>query len=317
LKRVPLTVLLSLSVYFGLPPGAEAQEAEAQKAPRQGFQTAYVIQDSSFLPVRFYVGDIIELRMHLEAPGRELHPPLETPRGRWLVVNEVSCARIRESLWEVRIFFTTFRPGRHVLPDIDLGGVVLSGMRAETRSILEDKGEEKHAGHKGQLLLPGTVRSLVLAALALLLLPPLAFKLIKGGLAMFRSYRAHRVRKMPYTRFLNALNRLQRKMNESDPAVFFTLFSRSLREYISGRLSIPALTCTTLELQRLLPEALSREGEAVWTAPVSIDVIALLKNADFVRFGGRSASQEEMKDALVKVSRFAHGIEGANQHVES
>ena len=308
MKRSQLSILLSLSILVGLSLPCMAQESP---------QNTYVIQDSSFLPVRFYVGDNVELRLRLEVPGGDLRPPSDTSEGNWLVLRDITCVRIKGQVWEVRIFFTTFRPGRHVLPDIDLGEIVLANLRAETRSILEDKGEEKPAGQKGQLLLPGTVRMLILAALVILLMPPFLYKAFRGGLAVLKSYNALRLRKLPHSRLLRALDRLQTRMKDYDAAAFFTQITRLLREYFDGRLHIPAQTSTTLELRLLLLEALSRAHPSGEISLVTSGVIDLFQRADYVRFGGQSASPREMADVLDEVSQFVEKVEGVVKHVES
>ncbi len=285
----------------------------AQESP----QDTYIIQDSSFLPVRFYVGDNVELRLRLEVPSRDLRPPSHTSGGNWLVFREITCARIKGQVWEVRILFTTFQPGRHVLPDIDLGGIVLSNLRAETRSILEDKEQEKPAGQKGQLLLPGTVRTVILTALGVLLMPPILYKLIRGGLSVLKRYNKLRQRKLPRSRILRALDRLQARLKDHDAAAFFTQVAGLLREYLNGRLHIPAETSTTLELRLLLPEALSRAHPSGEIRLVTSGVIDLFQRADYVRFGGQSASQREMADVLDEVFQFVDNIEGVVAHVES
>ncbi len=309
MRRYLLSILLIITALSTL-------RSPAQEGPKRDLLSKYIIQDSSFLPVRFYVGDIVELRMRLESPGRDLHAPSKVMEGQWLVVREVSCTRIKGAVWEVRIFFTTFRPGRHVLPDIDLGGIVLSDLKAETRSILEDKGEQKLVGPKGQLLLPGTIRMLILTAIGVLFVPPILLRLLKGAFAFLRRYQMYRQRKQPYSRLLHALNRLMKKLSDCDCGVFFTQISRLLREYISRRLDIPALTSTTLELQRLLPQALDRAQPSEQIGSVASNLIALLRRADYVRFGGQSASQIEMEEAVNEVSLYAERIEGVIQRVE-
>jgi len=267
--------------------------------------------------VRFYVGDKVELRLHLEVPGRDLRAPSHTSGGDWLVFRDITCAKIKGQVWEVRIFFTTFQPGRHVLPDIDLGAIVLSNLRAETRSILEDKGQEKPVGQKGQLLLPGTLRTLILTALAILLMPPILYKMFRAGVAVLKSYNTLKQRKLPRSRILRALDRLQSRLKDYDAVAFFTQVTRLLREYFDGRLHIPAETSTTLELQLLLPEALSRVRPSDEIRLVTSGVIDLFHRADYVRFGGQSASQGEMADVLEEVLQFVDNIEGVVEHVES
>jgi hypothetical protein len=289
----------------------------AQEGQQGNLQGTYIIQDSSFLPVRFYVGDNVELRLRLEAPGGELRPPSDTSWGNWIVLRDISCTKIKGQIWEVRIFFTTFQPGRHVLPDIDLGGIVLTNLRAETRSILEDKGQEKPAGQKGQLLLPGTLRTLIVTALVILLMPLILYKSTKGGLAVLKSYKTLRQRKLPHSRILRALDGLQARMKDYDAAAFFTHVTSLLREYFYGRLHIPAQTSTTLEIQQLLPDALSRAHPSGDIRLVTSGVIDLFHRADYVKFGRQSASRSEMADVLEDVFQIIDKIEEVAEYVES
>ena len=121
-------------------------------------------QNISFLPKRYYVGDRVELRLQLTVPpGKSLTAPQPPRGGVWLDIIEIKCTPIRDGLWVVQIIFTSYRPGQHLLPAIDLGAIKIADLRAETRSILVDKNFDKLAGPKGQLTVPGTGVKVVLA----------------------------------------------------------------------------------------------------------------------------------------------------------
>jgi hypothetical protein len=304
MKRVLLSLLLSIWLCLSL--SCIAQEA-----------SSYLIQEINFLPVRYYVGDNVELRLRIEAPGRDLRPPEPLFRGNWLVVRDVSCTRIRGHVWEVRIFFTTFRPGRHVLPDIDLGSAMLTGLKAETRSILDDKGVDRPAAQKGQLLLPGTWRALIITVFFLFLLPPLLYRTLKGCASLLRRYSILRQRMLPCNRIMRALKRLEQRLGDYDCAAFFAQITGLLREYLNSRLDFPAQTSTTLELEMLLPGALARVSPSSETHSLTPGVIRLFQRADYVKFGGGSASQAEMTGVLGQVSQIVDGIEEVMQRVES
>jgi hypothetical protein len=279
-------------------------------------QEDFTLQDTSFLPARYYVGDRVELRVRLTNVSGDLRSPESLPPGSWLVVNEILCTRLREGTWEARIHFTTFRPGRHILPPIDLGAVTLSNMKAETRSILEGSEEEKPAGVKGQLILRGTWWRILGIASAIFLIPLVVFQSARMVLGFYRRYSLKRRRLVPMHRVLRALKRLKGQVEKYDPSGFFTEVTHILKSYIGARLHFSALTATTRELDRGLPVALSVCNENA-DPSVLHDINALLQRADLVRFGGFESSREEMHSVVDEVKVIVETLEEVVENVES
>jgi len=280
-------------------------------------QETYSIADASFLPVRFYVGDEVELRLRLRAPGKELVTPARLPSTRWLTVRDVQCSSYHPGDWLVRIFFTSFRPGIHTLPALDLGGLLLENVRIETRSILGDADETKPVGPKGQLALRGTRRTLTALMILVLAGPPLLYVGIRLGARAYRSYRLAGQRMAPRNRVLRELGRLRGRLDECPPPELFSQISGLLREYFQVRLSFPASTYTTEELRGALTwyfkqdRDLERPGN-----DLGARIGALLSRADYIRFGALESSQMERERALMNAASIVEDIDGLVQHSE-
>ena len=204
------------------------------------------------LPPTFYVGDLVELRLDLDAPpGLELvAPPVASDAGdeaASLLIRDVQTGRVSDSAWQVRILFSSYRPGVVTLPAIDLGGYVISGLRVQTRSLLDDTGETDLRAAKDQLYLPGSAARLLLFGALVLLAPVLA---VVVGAALWRllgHIRERRRRAVPRLRFERAVRRLQGAVGADAHRFLFDL-SDLTRQYLGARFQIPARALTTREL---------------------------------------------------------------------
>ena len=300
-------------------------------------QEAYSVSESSFLPVRFYVGDEVELRLRLQVTQAELEPPRALPSSRWLTVEDVQCNRYRPDEWVVRIHFVTFKPGSHTLPALDLGGLHLENIKVETRSILGDSEQTRPAGLKGQLGLPGTTWKLTVLILSLLAAPGLLLYGARLIRRVYLGYRELRRRLEPRKRILRELRRLLGRLEECPQDEFFSQITRLLREYFQRRFAVPAPMSTTEELRGILAEALagalSAEPAGRSESPVSSEepaaparppfgtelserVVRLLRRADWVRFGSFESSPEEMRETVAAAVAIVETIEGEAGHVE-
>ena len=263
------------------------------------------IGELNFLPVRYYVGDVVDLRIRVTYSGSpDIRPPNPLPQKQYLLVRDVKCTRVRGDDWEVRILFSSFQTGSQILPIIDLGPVSLPGIRTETRSILEEDAVDRIAGFRPQMTLPGT-RSLIIATLAFLIcFPPAAWLIYRTTSRALLSYKEARDRRQPRNRIRQTLNELLKNMKALDPRSFFLTLTNALRRYLADRLNVPALTATTGEIRRLLPmqqleSSLNRE------------VISLFSRADLVKFGSSPSNEEEMSLAIERVRGLVDQMEAS------
>jgi hypothetical protein len=287
---------------------------------------AQEVREASFLPVRFYVGDVVELRIRVGVPeGGSLKPPDSVVQGTWLTVDRVEATMSRSDEGEVRIFFRTFRPGAHSLPEIDLGQVRLTGLRAETRSVLEDREEAAWTSSRAQVILPGTATILALLVVCLLSVPPLLITLARRLIKAIGEYRSRRARRAPLSLIKSSLAVLSKQIGELDPPFFYRRIAEVLRNYLHGRLGFAARMSTSLELGRVLPgrlEAMGASGNLEGSSPEDRKVLAqevfrVLRHADHVKFGGIDATSDQMRLTVEEVMRIAESVERETEDVES
>jgi hypothetical protein len=236
------------------------------------------------------------------------------PAAEDLELREVVCTRIREGEWEVQIHFVSFRPGVFAIPALDLGGIRLRGIEMETRSVLEDKGEEELTPPRQQLVIPGTWFKVGLLAAFLVLFPPFLIFLGRKVPVWLAIYRERRFKKIPSQRIKAVLRRLARELLKMDGRRFFTELTRAIRAYLTARLAFPADKATTREIRRILPLRLPAD-----TLPqeAAFGIAALLERGDHVRFGGRPCHRREMESALRKIEELVETVEEAESRVES
>lgn len=273
-----------------------------------GAQSRYTVGSIGLLPARFYVGDPVEMyvRVNLERDV-SLAPPERLPVAPRLELREVVCSRIRSTEWDVQIRFTSFQPGIAPLPPLDLGGIVLSGLEIETRSVVEDRADSELKPPRKQLAVPGTWSKVGIAVFFLLACVPLVLLVLRLAPAWIEGARALQRRILPVQRVKAALRRLARVLSAADGRRFFIELTRAFRAYLAARLAFEAETATTREIGRELP---SRFPEAVADPDgLAEEVVSLLRQADFVKFGGRTCREEEMRAALLWTERLVDAIE--------
>ena len=244
-----------------------------------GAQPVRVTQ-TVLLPPAFYVGDQVELRVDLETPtGLQLASPVppsspidDAPA--WLLIRAVTATRIDETLWQVRIRFTAYRPGVVTLPPIDLGGHVLTGLKVQTRSLLDDTGESDLRPAKTQLYLPGSLTRLILIGAFVAIAPVLILKFGRFLWLWTGRLRERRRRALPRLKFERGVRRLTGQA-DGDVHRFLFVLSDLTREYLTARFRIPAKASTTSELR----------ASPVLMEPPGDQLAALLDAADQRRFG--------------------------------
>jgi hypothetical protein len=214
----------------------------------------------------------------------------------------------------VQIHFVSFRPGIFTTPPLDLGGILLRGIEMETRSVLEDRGEEDLRPPRRQLVIPGTWLKAGFLAAFLILFPPLLIFLWRKAPGWLARYRELRNRNLPLQRLRAVLRRLAKELSDMDGGRFFSELTAAIRIYLTEKLSFPAVKATTREIDRMLPgrmpvEPLPRDAAS--------GIVALLQRGDHVKFGKRPCNRREMKSALRKTQELVEIVEEVENRVES
>ena len=236
----------------------------------------------------------------------------------WLSVHDVEVLTRTDGNREVRVRFTSYRPGVGELPPIDVGPFQLAGIGILTGSVLPRYGERPPALRPPapQMAVPGTAALLVGGALAVLVVP---YPLVSGVLLLAgagRRLRARRARTRPRVLLERAVQRLQADALDgfdgvdgvgaaaagSDPVSFYARLSRLARGYLAERLALPAHALTVHELRAALPEQGLPPG-------LGADLTAILEAADRVKFSGGGAAAAEMQAAARQLVTLARAID--------
>lgn len=312
---------LAVALWLLLAAGTGGAGAQSAEAPGRGAALPATVEQLIFEPPRFYVGDRVTARVVVRS-SRQLTAPAAVAPGEWVVVHGVDTVPRSDGRWEVRVGFSSYRPGVITLPPIDVGAFRLENIRVQAAALLS--GERAAAATlrppRPQLLLPGTRGALLTAAAAVLTVPHL---LVSAGLVLarrVRRWRRDQARGLPRARLERAVRRLQASSPRSIAAVaetvsFYAQLAHLIRDYLAARTRIPAHACTTRELQAALP------GHGLHGTP-GAELTAILDTADRVKFAGRHSSAAEMQAlseqliALVRVIDAA--LEGVREdaHVE-
>ena len=277
-------------------------------------------QEVRFEPAQFGVGDRVLARIVVRGAA-QLSAPGAVAAGEWLSVHGVDVLPRTDGSWEVRVLFTSYRPGVGELPPIDVGPFQLTGIGFLTVSVLPRYGDAPPALRPpaAQMAVPGSAALLIGGALAVLVVP---YLLVSGGLLLAGAggrVRARRTRTRPRLLLERGVQQLQTGVTAataataatgataasaapSDAVSFYARLSHLARGYLAERLALPAHALTVGELRAALPEQGLPHG-------LGADLAAILDTADRVKFAGRGAGAVEMRDAARQLVTLARAID--------
>ena len=294
-------LILSAAACCGLAPAA------AQQAPGTESERVLEVQ---FEPARFVAGEPVLARIVLRG-GVQLTAPAEIATDEWLPVQAVEVLPRTDGTWEVRVRFTSYRPGVGELPAIDLGALQLTGIGVLTASVLPRYGEAAPSLRPPaeQMAVPGTAALLIGGALAVLVVP---YLLVGGTLLLAGAggrLRARRARARPRVLLERAVQHLQHgapgggaAAAPADAVAFYRRLSRLARGYLAERLALPAHALTVEELRAALPDRGLPRG-------LGADLTAILDAADRVKFAGHGARAADMQVAASQLVTLARAID--------
>jgi hypothetical protein len=266
------------------------------------------VREVRFEPARFAAGDHVLARIVVTG-GAELTAPEAVATDEWLSVHGVEVLPRTDGSWEVRVRFSSYRPGVGELPPIDVGPLQLTGIGFLTASVLPRYGEVLPALRPPapQMAVPGTAALLAGGALTVLVVP---YLLVSGVLLLTGAgRRAHtrRVRARPRVLLERAVQQLQANgangtHGGTDADSFYVGLSQLAREYLAARLALPAHSLTVRELSAALPEQGVPHG-------LGADLTEILETADRVKFAGRGADGAEMQAAARQLVTLTRAID--------
>ena len=302
-------------------------------------------QEVRFEPAQFGVGDRVLARIVVRGAA-QLSAPGTVAAGEWLSVHGVDVLPRTDGSWEVRVLFTSYRPGVGELPPIDVGPFRLTGIGFLTVSVLPRYGDVPPALRPpaAQMAVPGTAALLIGGALTVLVAP---YLLVSGGLLLAGAggrVRARRARTRPRLLLERGVQELQSAATAATAASGATAASATAATGASGATGASAATAASASasasasaappdavafyarLSHLargyLAERLALPAHALTVRELraalpeqglphglGADLAAILDTADRVKFAGRGAGATEMRDAARQLVTLARAID--------
>jgi hypothetical protein len=273
------------------------------------------LNESIFLPPRFFVGDRVELRLKFDTPADLTVDQADLlPEHPWIEFQTIEVqdrrASGRSGEVVVRLFFIPFQPGESSIPAFRLGDLGIGEISVTTQSVLEAEQTSPLRGPRTQLNLPMTWLKLLILAAVGIGAPVCMFFFLRYGVRGIAVVREARIRRLPYVHARKSLNRLSAQLASIEGKSFFILLSLAVRRYLTERLSAPLMSAATGEILKELNRAGLEED-------LSLRIHEVLKAADVIKFSGKRSSEREMQQNLKAVGSIVGQIEERTGHVES
>jgi hypothetical protein len=290
-------IALIVSVFFAL------ASLGAQK------QAPILPEGAYLLPYDFHPGDLVELKLPIQAAASNGKRELRLPDGS-------QDYEIKRILLEsspkgstLTLFFIPWIPGEIKIVPFETEGARFPGATVYARSLLSGD-DEKPRPPRGLLFLPGTktliaVIASSLAALALAVWAAAAF--LMPFLSRLLSVR--RARK-PFRRFQHELRIMRKRLKDEDQAYFYALLSRAFRAYASARLFPAFASLTAGEFGTAL--AVKTRGMPARLEALGEDrefVARVLMRSDMVRFADSLYLRTERVEDMERLSRIVENLE--------
>ena len=231
------------------------------------------IEQVTFVPARFTVGDPVELQLVLLGlpAGFDGRPPRPAATAASplapVVIDAIALTPLAGGRYLLRLSFRSFQPGVAALPAVDLGGGVLVELPAARTAATLPDGVGRLEPARGPLPLPGTALRMAAVAAVVLACP---------AAALFGARRAARVldrllaggRRRPRLRFERDLRALRGR--GAPGSAYSAEVARLTRRFLAARLQVPARSKTASELPALLAGAgLTRDAAAAVTQAIA------------------------------------------------
>lgn len=301
-------LVFRLSVPALLAATAVAQEQPADAGPPRAAPVR--IEQVTFIPARFTVGDAVELQLVLVGlpAGFDGRPPRPAATAASplppVVIDGIALTPLAGGRHLLRLSFRSFQPGVAALPAVDLGGgVVVELPHARTAATLTD-GAAQLEPARGPLPLPGTGLRLAAVVVVLLACP---------GAAVFGARRAVRLlgrllaagrRHGPRLRFERDLRALRGR--GAPGSAYSAEVARLTRRFLAARLQVPARSKTAAELPALL-------AGAGLTRHAAVAVTQAIAATERFTFGGAPLGD---RDAAALASQARAAVAAAERELD-
>ncbi|UER68004.1 hypothetical protein LKV13_00845 [Borrelia sp. BU AG58] len=268
-----------------------------------------------FIPIRYYVGDTVELKFSLVLSEDEKFAPVDFKEIKNEFV-EVNSFIYKPERGEIVIQFVSFYVGSNTLPSIYVGDVikndqplkvVLKNIKINTSKLLSEDDSLRVRNIESVLFIPGTSAYLVILILALVVVPYIFIRLLKlvRHLLAFLIMR-HNLGK-PYRIFQKQFVILSNYIkSDKEQIAFYNLLNSTLRVYLSKKTGFDFNAITTPEISEILQNL---------NVPYEIrsTLINILRISDFSKFSGINLPGGNLSLVLEDLKRAALSFEEFNR----
>jgi len=277
----------------------------------------YDVESLAFVPLRYYSGDEVIVRVVLVPEKGERLSRLDLKPGSGLPaqgddpeLRELKLSKTPDG-WLAELRFVPWSPGIGSLPEARLEGIRIPALPYAALSLLGPEDRDP-SPPRPQRELPGMALMLYGLAAALVILSLFALIVAVYLLPAARALIARRKAALAFKRFGKSIDFLVKETGTADIAVFFAALVRALRLYLAARVLPAAPALTAAELVAL--------PDGAFPAPATRDrTAALIALADGYRFGGRTPggaiTVANERALLASAAEEARAIGAANEEV--
>lgn len=264
---------------------------------------ALEVLESTFFPPQFFVGDRVEHVLVVRSDYvQELHVPDSLPSTHIIEFHRIDYSPHPDrDTAELRISFTAFVPGTVSLPPLHLGAETLSGREVLVRSVQTQYGSELQEP-RSQLLIPGTILSIWLVSVIVLVIPVLYFVFTQYGADWIRKLISRITAQLPYRRLRLRLRRLSRMVGSCTAREFYIELLTVLRYYFTEKSAVDCMSATTHEISMILYK-LTEDPKVIQ------ELQEVFRYGDLVKFAGAQAPEDIRRTHLLMVFRASAVIE--------
>lgn len=278
------SVFLLLGIAFGNAFSAAAEPAASE--------------DILIIPRKYYLGDLITVQVELPSPAEDdRENPSPVNEDRWIEIESINTIEKSGRMYlflQVRSFF----PGERMLPPIRYGGDVITGITLSPQSYIDEE-EYPFYSIRDSLLLPNT-RWFILLSLCVcaagLTSAVILGKRVKG---VYGALKQKLTDLFESGEMLVTIRYLRKNYRDLAPREVYKILCSLVKKRIEREFSIGISHMTTVEIAALVPrDHIIKE---------------LLSRGDFVRFGGRPVSIDQIAEDiknLEALARTLHGLKG-------
>lgn len=267
-----------------------------------------VISEVSTYPAEFYVGDIVEMRIHLRfSEPVKLIAPVDFPSSDWLRIDSVKVTQgERDAV--VFIVFRSYAVGSGIIPALDLGSYTLDGIKIATDSLVK-RNLRNLVSPREQAVFPGTQIYMILFFMLLLAVPFLGFFFIRSFIKWIQALVVFYKLKRPFMKFSHSLKKLRGTTSEPDVKKFYTQLTTSLKVYLDQKFEdFDFISATSKEISQRINKISEIDRD------MQSRLMSLFRKSDMVKFADEKASLKEREEDLAMAVRIGDILEERDSH---